>query len=70
VVVVATTRRIALGSIIAATILPLALVLMRVVGNVPVAASWWGFSLMLALLIAHTHRSNISRLLAGTESRL
>lgn len=70
VVLVATTRLIALGSIVATACLPVALLVMHALCGMPVARSWLGFNLLLAFLIAHTHRSNIARLLAGTESRI
>jgi len=69
-VVVAATRRVSLGSVVAAAALPPALLAERLVWHVPVARSWLLFCVLLALLIAHTHRANLARLLAGTEARI
>jgi glycerol-3-phosphate acyltransferase PlsY len=69
-ILVVVTRRIALGSIAAAVALPVVLFLMRTLWHVPVASSWLGTTLMLALLIAHTHRQNIARLIAGNEASI
>ncbi len=65
--VVAITRRIAVGSITAALGFPLAL---YVVDPTPASPHDIGVAAALAVLIMWTHRSNIRNLLAGTEPRV
>lgn len=69
VLTVALTRYISLGSIGAAATIP-AVLLIRVALSQHVPAPLLGFSLLVPLFIALTHRSNLRRLLAGTEPRL
>lgn len=63
-VVVAITRYVSLGSILAGIALP---VLIWLTGK-PVAFVWFSMILTVALVIKH--RGNIKRLLAGTERRI
>lgn len=65
----AATRWVSLGSILAAVSLPLTLAAQRAAGA-SVALPLWGFVLVVPLFIVWTHRTNIRRLLAGTEPRL
>lgn len=64
VVVIALTRYVSLGSLCLVVLLPVALWLFGAS-----AAEIW-FSLILALLGIYRHRTNISRLLGGTENKL
>ena len=57
-------RMVSLGSIIAA--LTLAALSVAVPGLRPL----WPFGLLSALLVLYTHRSNLARLVAGTEPRI
>lgn len=59
-----TTGYVGLATMLAAAVLPLWLVLR---GGASLALL--GFTAWLALFIAYTHRANLQRLLAGTESR-
>lgn len=63
------TRYVSLASISAAVSLPFILIIMMRVFHKPVAAPLLVFSVFVAILIAFTHRSNIKRLLSGTENR-
>lgn len=65
----ALTRYVSLGSILAATSLPVTLAVQRALG-VDVPPPLWGFALVVPLFIVWTHRSNVKRLLNGTEPRL
>lgn len=65
----ALTRWVSLGSILAAVSLPITLAVQRALG-VDVAPPLWGFALVVPLFIVWTHRTNVQRLLAGTEPRL
>lgn len=62
--VVALTRYVSLGSIVAGVSLPLFMWLF----HQPVAYVW--FSLILALALTLKHRGNLKRLIAGTERKL
>ncbi len=66
---VLTTRIVAVGSMIAAISLPIVLFIMKNNFQVEVNSILFGLSIILALLIVFTHRSNIKRLIAGTENR-
>jgi len=63
-----TTRYVAIGSIGAAIMVPLATIILYVWRGDP-GPPLVGFSLLLGLLAIWRHRSNIRRLLNGTESR-
>ncbi len=67
--VVYLTRYISLGSMIAATCLPIVLLLGEKFFRQEVPDAMFQFSLALTVLIFYTHRQNIRRLLAGTENR-
>jgi glycerol-3-phosphate acyltransferase PlsY len=64
VVVVATTRYVSLASLLAAACVPLGAVLLRYPTPAALAA------LAVAAIVIGRHHANITRLLAGTESRL
>lgn len=65
IVVVLTTGFVSLASICAAFALPLATLLLQPEPFAPILA----FTSAAAVLVLYTHRSNIRRMLAGTESR-
>ena len=65
----ALTRWVSLGSILAAVSLPVTLAVQRALGA-DIAPPLWGFALVVPLFIVWTHRTNVQRLLAGTEPRL
>ena len=64
--VFAITRYVSLGSLMAALVFPLSLLLVYHETN-PVKI---GFSILLCLLVFFTHRQNIGRLLRGEENRM
>ncbi|NIR49558.1 glycerol-3-phosphate 1-O-acyltransferase PlsY [candidate division KSB1 bacterium] len=69
VTLVLTTRYVSLGSLVATLCFPLALlVLDRMLGQ-SVPSSLYIFSICVSGLIFYTHRSNIRRLINGTENR-
>lgn len=70
IVVVALTRYVSLGSIIAAVSLPVTLLMRHYLFDKPIQFQLLVFSLFIPLLIIYTHRSNIQRLLAGEENKL
>jgi len=67
--VFAVSRIVSLSSMSAAMALPVVLTLFKWVLGRPVATALYLFSFLAAGLILFTHRSNIRRLLAGTEHR-
>lgn len=68
--VTAITRYVSLGSLCAAATLPTGLLMMRFALGKPVSQSLLALSILTALFIFYTHRTNIKRLLQGTENRL
>jgi len=69
VVVVALTRYISLGSIAAAAVLPFELVVQRIVAPATVPWTLVVAGIVICLLVILRHRSNIRRLMKGTENR-
>ncbi len=67
--IVAGTRYVSLGSITAAVSLPVVLWLLEHFAGRAVEPPLYWFSIFVAALIVYTHRSNLSRLLAGTENK-
>jgi len=67
--VFAVSRIVSLSSMSAAVALPVVLTLFKWTLGRPVATPLYLFSFLAAGLILFTHRSNIRRLLAGTEHR-
>ncbi len=63
------TRRVSLGSILATLSLPATLGVQTALGA-RFALPVWGFALLVPLFILWTHRTNVRRLLDGTEPRL
>ena len=68
--VVWATRYVSLGSILAAVSLPLTLGVQQAAFGAEVAPPIWAFALVVPFFIVWTHRANVQRLLAGTESRI
>ena len=67
-ITVAATRYVSLGSIAAAVTIPAVLLVRLALGQaVPPPLLW--FALLVPLFIAVTHRSNLRRLLRGSEAR-
>ncbi len=69
VIVVYSTRYVSLGSITAAVSLPIVLLIMKQGFHKFVEPELMAFSVFIAVLIVFTHRSNIRRLISGTENR-
>jgi len=63
------TRIVSVSSMSAGVAFPTVLSLFRYVWQQPVSVIYYYFSFFAALLILFTHRSNIKRLLNGTENR-
>ncbi|MBN1541901.1 glycerol-3-phosphate 1-O-acyltransferase PlsY [candidate division KSB1 bacterium] len=67
--VFAATRIVSIGSMTAAVAFPVVLSIQRFYFHQPVNSVLYGFSFFAAALILYTHRSNIKRLVSGTENR-
>lgn len=67
--VVVSTRYVSLASIAAGVTFPVAVTIQRTLLDQSVSAVYWGLTLFIGLFVPWTHRRNIKRLLAGTESR-
>jgi len=70
VLVLVLTRYVSLASIIAVISFPIILALQKYVLHAPLDSSLILFSSLLAISIIFAHRSNIQRLLQGTENRV
>jgi glycerol-3-phosphate acyltransferase PlsY len=69
VTIVLSTRYVSVGSMAATFALPLVLILMDIMFGKAVPNSGYVFSILVTLLILFTHRTNIRRLINGTENR-
>ncbi len=63
------SKTVSLSSMSAAVALPITLSLFKFIFDMPVQNSLYVFSFIAAVLIIFTHRSNIKRLLNGTENK-
>lgn len=70
IILVAIFRYVSLGSIAAAVCYPISVLVATLAGWQ--YGSWWyfGFALIVGALVVYSHRSNISRLIAGNEKKL
>ena len=69
VILVAATKFVSLGSIAATFAFAAVILIENIVLNRPVADSYMYVGIALALLVLYTHRKNVKRLIAGTESK-
>ena len=69
IVIMALTRMVSAGSVLAAILFPV-LALFLGQENYIVAGNYFIFSVIMALIVAFNHRSNIKRILNGTENKL
>jgi len=70
IIVFATTRYVSLGSITASLTIPVFLFLQKYAFHQPVQTPILILGMLVPVLILYTHRSNIQRLLQGTENRI
>jgi glycerol-3-phosphate acyltransferase PlsY len=68
IVIFQVTRYVSVASITAAIVLPMVIFVMMYLGQAATAALFY-FSVCLAAVVIFRHRSNLSRLMRGTESR-
>ena len=69
IMVFAATRIVSVGSLAAAAATAVSVIIRRFAFDVPIATSLVVAAILLAVLVFYTHRTNISRLRAGTEHR-
>ena len=69
VIIVLTTRYVSVGSITAASSMPFVLLLINQLSSKSISHSFIFFSFIIGGLIFYTHRSNIRRLINGTENK-
>lgn len=67
-VIMALTRMVSVGSVLAAILFPV--LTLFISQNYIVSGNYFVFSIIMALIVAFNHRTNISRLLNGTENKL
>lgn len=66
----ALTRMVSLGSVAAAILYPVLVICQVGKQYFLVGGNYILFSILLALFVVFNHRTNISRILAGTENKL
>lgn len=69
-VILFSTRYVSLSSMIAASSIPITLLLQKFGFGIDVPWVFIGITILIAILIIYTHRSNIDRLLKGNENRI
>lgn len=69
-VIMALTRMVSVGSLGAAILYPILVLFINTNFTISEGTSYFIFSVLLALLVAYNHRSNIKRILDGTENKL
>lgn len=69
-VLIALTRMVSLGSVGAAILYPILVLFIDTNFTVSEGTGYFVFSVILALIVAFNHRTNIKRILSGTENKL
>jgi len=69
-IMVILTRYVSVGSILASLSIPIYLFMKRFVFHFPISLTLLVFGSLIPVLIIYTHRSNIQRLLKGTENKI
>lgn len=64
------TRMVSMGSVGAAILFPVLTLFINTNYTVPEGSSYFIYSIILALIVAFNHRSNIQRILSGTENKI
>ena len=70
VVLIALTRMVSVGSVGAAILYPVLVLFIGTNFTVSEGSGYLVFSILLALLVAFNHRSNIKRILEGKENKI
>jgi acyl phosphate:glycerol-3-phosphate acyltransferase len=69
-ITLAISRIVSVSSMVAAILLPVTLIVLRLIFHYHVTNVMLGFSILIAALIVYTHRSNIQRIIKGEENRI
>lgn len=69
-VLMALTKMVSMGSVGAAILFPVLVLFIHTNYTVSEGSSYFVYSVILALIVAFNHRSNIKRILNGTENKL
>ena len=69
-VLMALTQMVSMGSVGAAILFPVLVLFIHTNYTVSSGSSYFVYSIILALIVAFNHRSNIQRILSGTENKI
>lgn len=69
-VLMALTRMVSMGSVGAAILFPILVLFIKTNFTIDEGSSYFIYSIILAVIVAFNHRSNIKRILNGTENKL
>ena len=69
-VLMALTRMVSMGSVGAAVLFPVLVLFINTNYTISEGSSYFVYSIILALIVAFNHRSNIQRILNGTENKI
>ena len=69
-VLMALTRMVSMGSVCAAVLFPVLVLFIHTNYTISDGSSYFVYSIILALIVAFNHRSNIQRILNGTENKI
>ena len=69
-VLMALTRMVSMGSVGAAVLFPVLVLFINTNYTISDGSSYFVYSIILALIVAFNHRSNIQRILDGTENKI
>ena len=69
-VLMALTRMVSMGSVGAAILFPVLVLFIHTNYTVSEGSSYFIYSIILAVIVAFNHRSNIQRILSGTENKI
>ena len=69
-VLMALTKIVSVGSVVAAVLFPVLVLFMHTNYTISEGSSYLIYSIILAVIVLFNHRSNIKRILSGTENKL
>lgn len=69
-VLMALTKMVSMGSVGAAILFPVLVLFIHTNYTISAGSSYFVYSIILALIVAFNHRSNIQRILNGTENKI
>ena len=69
-VLMALTKIVSVGSVVAAVLFPVLVLFMHTNYTISEGSSYFVYSIILAVIVLFNHRSNIKRILSGTENKL